>query len=137
MKQIIATFMVALLVAPLLAVPASATSADQLAVCQSNQSIFGFSPWYACLPGGTTGEPRVEELNDIFLIIFPILEGLVKAAAYIAAAMIFVNIVKFIIARGNAGKAATAIGGIRDAVVGFIIALISVAIVNFIASAFS
>lgn len=137
-RSLVALYAVAgFVLLPAMTTPVSAQSADKLAVCNSNQSIFGFSPWYACLPGAGTGEPRIESINNVFLIIFPILESLVKAGAYIAAAMIFVSIVKMIIARGNPGKVATAAEGIRDAVIGFIITLIAVAIVNFIASAFT
>lgn len=112
-------------------------TAKYVAVCGSKNSFFSISPWYACLPGGEQGEPRIEKLNDVFLIIFPVLEGLIKIGAYVAAAMIFYNIVSFITARGNPGKAGTAMTGIRDAVIGFIITLIAFAIVNFIAGAFT
>ena len=124
-------------VSPLMTVATYAQPAEQMAVCASNAGIFGFSPWYACLPGGNTGEPRIESLNDILLIIFPLLESLVKAGAYLAAAFIFYSIIRFILARGNVGKVNTAIEGIRDAVIGFIITLIAIAIVNFIAGAFT
>lgn len=129
--------MVATVFSPALAATAHAQPAAQFAVCGSTKSIFGFAPWYACLPGGNSGEPRIESINDVFLIIFPLLENLVKAGAYVAAGYMFFSIIRFIIARGNPGKAATAIEGIRDSVIGFIITLIAIAIVRFVASSFA
>lgn len=115
----------------------AAQPATQMALCSSRNSIFGFAPWYACLPGANNGEPRLTKISDIFLIILPVLEGMVKAGAYVAAAYMFYMIILFITARGNASKAATAMGGIRDAVIGFIITLVAIAIVNFVANSFT
>lgn len=107
--------------------------ARQLAVCgQGLANFFGFQPWYACLPKNDKGHYVITGLNDIFLIIFPVVESLVKASALVAVAYIFYMLILMIVARGDAGKIATAVSGIRDAVIGFIIALISIAIVNFI-----
>lgn len=110
------------------------------AVCRDDtkliNAIFGISPWYACLPRDAEGNPVLTSLNDIFLIIFPLVESLVKVAALVAIAYIFFMFFKLMVARGDSGKIATAAQGIRDAVIGLIIALIAVAIVNFVAGAF-
>lgn len=109
--------------------------AKQLAVCGSGlNNFFGFQPWYACLEQ-KYGEIKIASINDIFLILFPALEWLVKAGALVAAGMIFYLLIMMMTARGNAGKIATAATGIRDAVIGFIICLISVALINFVQGA--
>lgn len=111
--------------------------AQQFAVCGTGASnFFGIQPWYACLPKDSQGNPTIESINDIFLIAFPLVESLVKIGALVAAGIIFFLLIQIITARGNAGKIATAATGIRDAIIGFIICLISIAIVNFISGAF-
>lgn len=110
--------------------------AEQLAVCAHPNSIFGISPWYACLPTNAKGDPTINSLNDIFLIIFPIVESLTKIAAFVAAGIIFFMLIQMVMARGNSGKIATAALGIRDALIGFIISLVALAIVNFVSGAF-
>ncbi len=103
----------------------------------SAKNLFGIQPWYACLPGADTGEPRLEKLTDLYKIAFPVLDSLVKIGVFVAAGYIFFMLFKMAIARGDSGKIGTAISGVRDATIGLIIAMVSVAIVNFIAGAFS
>jgi hypothetical protein len=131
--------LLSLLVLPFVQVaPAAAASpVTQLAICKSPNSFLGFSPWYACLPGGNQGEPRVERLEDLLWIIFPLLESLVKIGALVAVGFIFYALINMITARGNMQKVGKAMETIRDAVVGFVICLISVAIVNFISGRFT
>lgn len=126
----------AALAAPLPA--AAASPLTHVAVCSADSiaNIFGFQPWYACLPQASDGSPKIESLSDIFKIIFPLVDSLVKIAVYVAAGFIFFMLFKIAMARGDSGKIATAISGIRDAVIGLIIAMVSVGIVNFIAGAF-
>lgn len=103
----------------------------------SPQNLFGIQPWYACLPRDGLGNPIITKLSDVYLIIFPAIDSLVKVAALVAIGYIFFMLIKIMYARGDAGKIATATMGIRDAVIGLIIALISVAIVNFAAGSLS
>lgn len=116
---------------------ASAVSpASQLAVCGTGASnFFGFQPWYACLQDAN-GTVVFDDLSDIFLIVFPVVEWLVKAGALVAAGIIFLMLIQMMLARGDSGKIATAAMGIRDAIIGLIISIAAVAIVNFIAGAF-
>ena len=128
-----------LLVSPALstATVAAASPLSQAAVCTSGAgNFFGFQPWYACLPGGDTGQPRLTKLTDVFLVLFPVVDSLVKVAVLVAAGYVFFMLFKMATANGNSSTVATALGGMRDAVVGLIIAMVSVAIVNFIAGAF-
>lgn len=136
MKLYITT--IATFAAALLPVRVSAAPHTTVAACASDpwSNIFGFQPWYACLPGGSAGEPRLTSINDVFLVIFPLVDSLVKVGALVAAGIMFYMIINMITARGDAGKIKTSVEGMRDAVIGLIICLVSVAIVNFIASAF-
>ena len=121
------------------AVPASAASSPvtQVAICSAGAAnFFGFQPWYACLPKNSDGTPKLTKLTDIFLIIFPVVDWIMKAAVFIAAGMMFVQLFKIATSRGNASQYGTAIGGVRDAVIGLVISVLAVAILNFVSGAF-
>lgn len=134
MRKLIITLAVVVLGAFFTAPTASAVApAQQFAVCGSTLgNIFGIQPWYACLQA-KNGSVSIKSINDVFLIIFPLVESLVKIGAYVAAFIIFFMLIKMVTARGNAGQIASAGEGIRDAVIGLIICIAAVAIVNFIA----
>lgn len=118
----------------------AASPVTQVAVCGSTfGNFFGFQPWYACLQKkyGDSGQTvQFKSLSDAFLIIFPVVDWIIKAAAYVAAGMIFYMLFKIAMSRGNSSQYSTAISGIRDAVIGLVIAMLSIAIMNFIAGAF-
>lgn len=143
MKKLIVTaslivgMLVSSLTSPLL-VSASAPL-TQPAICASSpwSNFFGFQPWYACLQKDSDGKPKITKLTDLFLIAFPVVESIIKLAMYVAIGMIFFMLFKMATANGNSSSFASALGGMRDAVVGLVIAMISVAIVGFIAGAFT
>lgn len=110
----------------------------QMAVCGSGWigNLFGFQPWYSCLPTADDGTPQLKSISDIYLIAFVVVDWIIKAAAYVAAGMIFYMLFKIAMARGNVSQYSTAISGIRDAIIGLVIAMLSVAILNFISGAF-
>lgn len=115
----------------------AASPATQTAVCGSGAgNFFGIQPWHACLPKAPDGSPRIERLTDIFKIVLPLIDSLVKIAALVAAGYMFFMLFKIAMARGDSGQISTAISGIRDAIIGIIIAMISVAAVNWISGAF-
>ena len=125
----------------LTAVPVNAASPmSQVAVCSTGPAnFFGFQPWYACLQqkyGDTGTKVQVRKLTDLFLIIFPVVDWIIKAAVFVAAGVMFLMLFKIATSRGNVSQYSTAISGIRDAIIGLIIAVISVAILNFVAGAF-
>jgi|GEM_PF-2703813 len=143
MKRIIA-IVIALGFLLLPVTPALATSptqgavqgSTQFAICRTGaENFFGIQPWYACLPEDKNGNPKIEALSDVLLIIFPLVEALVKIAVYVAIAYIFLMLFKIMLARGDTGKITQAGHGIRDAIIGLIIALVAISIVNFIAFA--
>lgn len=117
----------------------AANPVSQFAVCGNGLSnFFGIQPWYACLQAkpGNGGEVKLTDINDLYLIIFPLVDALVKIGAYVAIAFIFFMLISMVTARGNAGKIATAVTGIRDAIIGFVVCLIAIAIVNTISGVF-
>lgn len=114
----------------------AATPLTQMAVCGSGAgNLFGIQPWYACLQA-KNGSVSLKAINDVFYILFPLIESLVKIGAYVSIFVIFFMLMKMVTARGNAGQIASAGHGIRDAIIGLIICVSAVAIVNFIASRF-
>ena len=125
--------------------PLSASAASpvsQIAISTGGAAnFFGFQPWYSCLPkscpGGTSdGSPKLCKLTDIYLVIFPIVDWILKAAVFISAGMMFFMLFKIATSRGNASQYSTAISGIRDAVVGLVISVLAVAILTFVVGAF-
>lgn len=136
---------VAMITFTFITTPASATTAtqplSQVAVCGNGfGDTFGFQPWYACLQDkyGDRGTDRVQlkSINDVFLIIFPVVDWIIKGAVFVSAGIMFLMLFKIATSRGNSSQYSTAISGIRDAIIGLVIAVMSVAILNFIAGAF-
>jgi hypothetical protein len=109
------------------------TPVAQFAAC-SGGSFFGFPPWYACLPKDAAGGPKLTKLDDVWLIAFPLLETGIKAAGYAALGFILWGGIRFIKSQGNPGEITAARDTIRDALIGLVICLSSVAIVQFMAS---
>lgn len=109
------------------------TPVTQFAACDAG-SFFGFPTWYACLPKDPDGHPKLTKLDDVWLIAFPLLETGIKAAGYAAVGFILWGGIRFIKSQGNPGEITAARDTIRDALIGLIICVSSVAIVQFIAS---
>jgi hypothetical protein len=128
-----------LMVATSALVPAPAKAASlptpvtQFAACDAG-SFFGFPTWYACLPKDPDGHPKLTKLDDVWLIAFPLLETGIKAAGYTAVGFILWGGIRFTKSQGNPGEITAARDTIRDALIGLIICVSSVAIVQFIAS---
>lgn len=141
MKRIVITLFAVLSVAfgasALSAGPARAASvpapAVQFAAC-SGGTFFGFPPWYACLPKDADGHPKLTKLEDVWLIAFPLLETAIKAAGYAAVGFLLWGGIRFIKSQGNPGEITASRDTIRDALIGLVICLSSVAIVQFWAS---
>lgn len=142
MKRAIITFVIMVLGVVSMPVPASAAAIPapvrQAGVCVTGLgNFFGIQPWYACLPKNNKGEPEIRDINHVFLIIFPLVESLVKIGVLVAAGVIFYMLIRMVTARGNAGTIANAAEGIRDAIIGLIICISAIAVVNFIAGRFT
>lgn len=138
-SSILVAFALALGVATLSPTPAHAQSANlpgavtQVAACTGG-TFFGFPPWYACLPKDASGGPKLTKLEDVWLIAFPLLESGIKAAGYTAFGFILWGGIRFMKSQGNPGEITASRDTIRDAIIGLVICISSVAIVQFMAS---
>jgi hypothetical protein len=112
----------------------AATPQTQFAACEGG-SFFGFPSWDSCLPK-KNGAPAITKLTDVWLIVFPIVESLIKAAGYMAVGFIIWGGIKYIKSQGEPGETTAARTIIQNAVIGLVICILSVAIVQFIASSF-
>ena len=97
-----------------------------------NSNFFTFPAWHAGLRKDGNCRILISKLNDIWIVAFNILNIAIQVGAYTAAFVIFFMIFKMVTARGDPGKISSAGLGIRNAIIGLIIALISVAIVQFV-----
>lgn len=94
-------------------------------------STFSFPAWYKGLPG-TCKEPEIRELNDIWIVVMNFIEILLQVAAYVAAGFVLWGGFKYIKSEGEPAKIAESKSAIMSAVIGLVIALGSVAIVQFV-----
>jgi hypothetical protein len=111
----------------------SPTPITQFAACDPG-NFFTFPTWYACLPKDADGHPKLTKLEDVWLVAFPLLESAIKAAGYVAMVMVIWGCILFIKSQGNPSNITAARDTIRDAAIGLIICLSSVAIVQFLAT---
>lgn len=113
------------------ALPGTAT---QVAATCTGGTFFGFPPWYACLEKDASGGPKLTKLEDIWLIAFPLIESAIKLAGYLAIGFIVWGGIRFTKSQGNPGEITAARDTIRDALIGLMLCISSVAIVQFVAS---
>jgi len=118
---------------PVQARAAAPNTATQFAAACDAGSFFGFPSWYACLPKDAGGGPKLTKLEDVWLIAFPLLESAIKAGAYVAVGFVIWGAIRFMKSQGNPGEITAARDTIRDALIGLVICVSSVAIVQFIA----
>ncbi len=119
--------------------PASAKalpqSMTQFAACATTSNFFGFPAWDACLDH-ENGSPVIRSLNDIWKIAFPIVETLIKVAGYIAVGFVFWGGIRYMKSQGDPGEINGARQTIQNALIGLVIAVLSVTLVQFVASRF-
>ena len=108
------------------------------AACKT--SFFGLPAWYDGLtdedcdvvrPGG--GEDGLSKF--IWKIVLNVIEAFLMVVGYVSVAFLIVGGYKYMVATGSPDKIKAAKDTIRNAVIGLVIALGSVAIVNAIAGA--
>ena len=119
------------------ATPAAAQAPVQpLTTVACNASgFFGFPSWDSCLQK-KYGSVKVADINDVWLIVFPIIEAIIRAGGYIAVGFIIFGGVKYIKSQGEAKETAAARSTILNAVIGLVIIILSVVLVQFVASRF-
>jgi hypothetical protein len=103
------------------------------AACEGNVVEFlGLESWDACLPRGADGKPVFEALTDIWKIIIPLLNDVLKLAGYIAIGLIIWGGIQYIKSQGEPSNLTQAKDTIKNAIIGLLLVLSSIAIVQFI-----
>lgn len=131
--------MVGLLGAPIAAHAAvsPAPLTQMAAACKTSAlGIVFLKSWDACLDHDSNGVPVIRTLSNIWLILLPLLEDAIKIAGYTAAGFVIWGGVKYIKSQGDPGQINESRQVIYNALFGLVLAMISVALVNFIAGAF-
>ena len=136
-----------LLFTPAAAHAESAQPTRQFAACGTQIDwLLGLEPWWSCLEKkygdgdgiaeqGTdarNNEIRIGALNDFWLVVLVILEDVIKVGGYIAVGFIIWGGIKYSKSQGNPGEIQQAQSVIKNAILGLVITLISVAIVEFV-----
>lgn len=107
------------------------------AACKNSAlGIVLLKSWDSCLDHDANGVPIIKSLANIWLILLPLLEDAIKVAGYTAAGFIIWGGIKYVKSQGDPGQINESRQTIFNALFGLILAMISVAIVNFIARAF-
>jgi hypothetical protein len=120
------------------AAPASAPLTQVAATCKDSALGIAFlKSWDACLDHDSNGVPVIKTLASIWLVLLPLLEDAIKIAGYTAAGFMVWGGVKYIKSQGDPAQINEARQVIYNALFGLVLAMISVAIVNFIAGAFN
>ena len=114
---------------------AAASPLTQFAACKPS-AFFGFPSWDACLPRGNDGEIKISKLEDLWLIAFPVVESMIRAAGYISVGFVIWGSIKFIKSQGDPSQIVSGRDTIRDALIGLVICVLSVAVVQFVAGRF-
>lgn len=96
-----------------------------------------FPTWYTYLPCASNGQPELNAILDIWLILAAIIEILLRIAALLAVGYVIYGGIQFITSQGEPEKIAHARGTVLNAIIGLIIAVISAAVVSYIASQFN
>lgn len=136
-KQLQYTLLALLTMASVAAASPVATPVS--AACNPDVKVLGFPKWYR----GTSGNPLTREVrgqcaividnpNDLWVIALNFVEMLLVVAVYVAAGFIVWGGFKYIKSQGEPGKISESKMAIINAVIGLVIALASVAIVDFI-----
>jgi hypothetical protein len=108
-------------------------------------SFLGFPKWYKYLQsqpyndsvtGKQTCIPKVNGLNDIWKIVAAVIELLTRLASLIAIGFVVYGGITYILSQGNPDKTKQALKTVINSVVGLAIAIVSTALVSFVAGRF-
>lgn len=102
-----------------------------------DKSFFGLPHWYKYLEGASSCEPRLNGINDIWLIVLAIIEILLRIAMLAAIAYVLIGGFKFVTSGASPEKTSAAKNTVIDALIGLVIAIVATAVVSFIAGRFS
>lgn len=105
-------------------------------------NFLGLPKWYKYLPGQTDPtthlcSPQLTSINDVWVIGAAIIELLLRIAALLAIVYIIYGAIQYITSQGDSAKANKARQAVSNALVGLVIAVLSAAVVNYIAGRFN
>lgn len=103
-------------------------------------SFLGFPTWYYYLPGKTVNgmcSPQLNSLSDIWLIAAAIIEILLRIAGMAAVIFVIIGAISYVTSQGEPDKTAKARDTIVSALIGLAVAVISAALVGFLAGSIS
>lgn len=105
--------------------------------CRAGVDTFlGFRSWDACLEHDAKGVPQIKSLEDVGKIGLMVVEFFIKLIGYLAVGFIVWGGIKYLKSQGEPGETAAARQIITNALMGLILAILSVAIVQFIVGIF-
>ena len=122
------TFVAMFSVSAFTPLPATANAAPQC----SKTRILTFPMWYQGLSLDGNCNIKDFKLNDFWVIVMNGVEILLQIVAYVSAGYIIWGGFKYIKSEGDPGKISEAKSAIINAIIGLVIALASVAIVQFV-----
>lgn len=99
------------------------------AACQKR--VLTFPTWYDGVVDSSCNV-KLNKLNDFWVIVLNLVEILLQVVAYVSAGFIVWGGFKYIKSEGDPGKISESKMAIINAVIGLVIALASVAIVDFV-----
>ncbi len=95
------------------------------------QRVLTFPTWYAGIVDSRCNI-RIRQLNDFWVIALNFVEILLQVVAYVAVGFLIWGGFKYMKSEGDPGKISEAKKAILNAIIGLVIALASVAIVDFV-----
>ena len=139
MKQILMSVFAVIFISTAAAVAVPGTTFAQTA-CDKKGTIITLKPWYYGLTeevGGkcqikSPGSTAAEQQKFTTRIILTVVEDLLQIAAYVTVAFIIFGGFKYMTSAGSPDQAAKAMKTILNAVIGMVVALGSIALVNFV-----
>lgn len=94
--------------------------------------LLTFPVWYRGLPNADMCNPQVTQFSHLWVIGLNIIEILLQCVAYTTLGFIIWGGIRYSISTGDPSKISNAKDTITNAIVGFVIASASIAIVNFV-----
>ena len=114
------------------AAPLPATSMAQVNNPACAGIFLTFPVWYRGLPGADVCKPQVTKIEHIWVIGLNVTEVLLQSVSYAAAGFIIWGGIRYNTSAGDPGKISSAKNTITNAIVGLVIAMSSIAIINFV-----
>lgn len=103
----------------------------------SGGNILDFPTWYEYLELGDSCVPKINNINDIWLIIAAMIELITRVGAILAVGFIIWGSIKLVASQGSPEGIKSARDTIQNAIIGLIIAIVATAAVSYIAGQFN